>query len=388
MEELISQTKKLSSSSKNNGKLTQLAITQFHLLKAWLFAITVLVLVGYGQFRQHFDCKERGALDSTTWNLMCWTNGTTTVVTGPKDNAIPHVGIYFERNSEKNRIEKHDHIQWIWMMLISIVICSCITLKLWSSIFSNTNLKAVLRLEKKEKKEGKEKNFYQNELDMYTDELENFITSKTYEKVDISFQIFSYATISLMMTCLQIGITFYFIGTKYVFYGYKFCWQQLGLPPFDNVLVWPTVTKCTIHLSGLTGEIEVINTICTVPINETCSVLFAAIWWLQSVDLQVQIYSWIKFATCYRSYKMCRLWFRSNWPDAIREVDEICNFEATKGKNDSLSNKSRQCIDMIFILYLLSLKIKNRKYMERLIIDTLDRLNVNINGQGLSESGL
>jgi len=77
--ELVSQVKKLFSSKSNGGRLVYKLTDQLHYYKQVLLATSIVLLLGYSQFRAHFSCSGNGRLDGSVLTNFCWINGTTTI---------------------------------------------------------------------------------------------------------------------------------------------------------------------------------------------------------------------------------------------------------------------------------------------------------------------
>lgn len=78
-EELVNQAKRLFSSKRNAGKLVYNLTDKLHYYKQLLLATSIVLLLGYSQFRAHFLCQGSDRVDKITLTNLCWINGTTTV---------------------------------------------------------------------------------------------------------------------------------------------------------------------------------------------------------------------------------------------------------------------------------------------------------------------
>lgn len=78
-DEFVKQFKRLFSSKCNGGKLVYNLSDKLHYYKQILLAIGIILLLGYSQFRAHFECQGSDRVDSKTLTNFCWINGTTTV---------------------------------------------------------------------------------------------------------------------------------------------------------------------------------------------------------------------------------------------------------------------------------------------------------------------
>lgn len=77
--ELVSQIKRLFSSKKNGAKLVNNLTDRLHYYKQVLLATSIVLLLGYSQFRGHFRCVGTKQLDEGMLTDFCWINGTYTL---------------------------------------------------------------------------------------------------------------------------------------------------------------------------------------------------------------------------------------------------------------------------------------------------------------------
>lgn len=78
-DEFVKQCKRIFSSKTNNGKLAHPLTYQLHYYKVLLLAGSIVVLLGYSQFREHFQCQSRNEINEKALTNFCWLNGTTTI---------------------------------------------------------------------------------------------------------------------------------------------------------------------------------------------------------------------------------------------------------------------------------------------------------------------
>lgn len=78
-DEFVSQIKKLFSSKCNGGKLIYNLTDKLHYYKQILLALSIVLLLGYSQFRDHFLCQGTDRVDRKIVTNLCWINGTTTL---------------------------------------------------------------------------------------------------------------------------------------------------------------------------------------------------------------------------------------------------------------------------------------------------------------------
>lgn len=80
LDELVKQVRRLFSSKSNGSRLVFNPTDRLHYYKQILLAISIVLLLGYSQFRAHFECQgvDKG-LNSETLTNFCWINGTTTL---------------------------------------------------------------------------------------------------------------------------------------------------------------------------------------------------------------------------------------------------------------------------------------------------------------------
>lgn len=78
-EEFLKQTQKLFSSKQNAGKLVYNLADRLHLWKLLLLGLSLVLLVGYSQFRSNFECQGSDQVHRKDLTNFCWVNGTTTL---------------------------------------------------------------------------------------------------------------------------------------------------------------------------------------------------------------------------------------------------------------------------------------------------------------------
>ncbi|KAG9510477.1 hypothetical protein GZH46_00983, partial [Fragariocoptes setiger] len=498
MDEILSQVKKLFS-NKNNSKLAQPWANRFHRFKMILLIMSITLMIGYRQFRAHFDCNlkpnARGnAYEKSSIDNACWNNGTFTVDSDVNLGHMPHVGIYFTEGGGK--IVSHDHIPWLWAVLIVMLACSIMAEATWASTFADKVIKSVLRLgeaPKNDESSGKSKdiekgakgsaktmtndeqtqcdlkyispvklrngdqgetkndgrcsdlvpssvtstltivdtrtnlshhdddtssnhkfqfplqsvdqnsaasyvvdannneqccvkfetvdNSYDKELDKYIEELVLFFTSRTSRRINLSKRYLRCEAISFMLTCVQACIPLIVIGTSYITYGWTYAMYTLYGSPEHLRLLWPIITQCRIEQFSATGAVDYFTTSCTVPLNALSGILFGVIWWFQAVDLIVQICEISRITTMYHSYNIARRLLAPQWRNVTTSVDYICRFplilddrhhkhQTSTSDNDDV----RSMINVIFLLYLLRIRLGSRHLMEDVVLHLEIRL--------------
>lgn len=96
-DELVRQARRLLSSKSNGGKQVPKLTDRLHTYKQVLFAICIALVLGYSQFRDHFDCQgvegvDKG-LDKKSLTNFCLTNGTTTITQKHPHNKNRYVSV-------------------------------------------------------------------------------------------------------------------------------------------------------------------------------------------------------------------------------------------------------------------------------------------------------
>lgn len=154
-EELMKQVRRLFSSKINGGKLVYKLTDRLHYYKQTLLALSLVLLLGYSNFRDHFKCQGSGSVDGKTTTTFCLINGTTTLdvidSTGQKREVLgrggPHVGLHYAPTREGQlELITHNYMRDLWPLLISMAICSYIAQRSWASIFKHETLRALLKL--------------------------------------------------------------------------------------------------------------------------------------------------------------------------------------------------------------------------------------------------
>ena len=80
MKGLIKQAQRLFSSKKNGGKLVYKLTDRLHCYKQNLIFLSIALLLGYSQFRTHFECTTTNPyLSKKDVTSFCWINGTYTL---------------------------------------------------------------------------------------------------------------------------------------------------------------------------------------------------------------------------------------------------------------------------------------------------------------------
>lgn len=79
LEEFVKQCKRIFSSKSNNGKFAHPLTYQLHYYKILLLAASIVLVLGYSQFREHFNCQSLDQMDKKATTNWCWINGTTTI---------------------------------------------------------------------------------------------------------------------------------------------------------------------------------------------------------------------------------------------------------------------------------------------------------------------
>lgn len=80
LDEFIKQAKRLFSSKSNGANLIYSTTDKLHKYKLILLAVSIGLLLGYSQFRPHFNCQNSDTkIDVKALDAFCWINGTTTL---------------------------------------------------------------------------------------------------------------------------------------------------------------------------------------------------------------------------------------------------------------------------------------------------------------------
>lgn len=93
-EELVRQARRLFSTKNNGGKQVRQLTDRLHAYKQVVIALSLILLLGYSQFREHIRC--RGYSDQLDWKTLtdfCLINGTTTVLDRIADEQSPAVSL-------------------------------------------------------------------------------------------------------------------------------------------------------------------------------------------------------------------------------------------------------------------------------------------------------
>lgn len=75
----VKQAQRIFSSKKYGAKLVDNPTDRLHNWKLILFGLSIVFIIGYSQFREHFKCFANEQLDSKILTNFCWLNGTTTL---------------------------------------------------------------------------------------------------------------------------------------------------------------------------------------------------------------------------------------------------------------------------------------------------------------------
>lgn len=76
---LVDQVRRLFSSKNNGGRLVFKLTDRLHHYKQVLLATSIVLLLGYAQFRPHFQCEGLEKVNEKTLTNFCWINGTHTL---------------------------------------------------------------------------------------------------------------------------------------------------------------------------------------------------------------------------------------------------------------------------------------------------------------------
>lgn len=113
--QFVSQVQRLFSSKKNGGKLIHSTTNRLHGYKQVLLAICIVFLLGYSQFREHFQCAAADGIDKKQMTNFCWANGTSTVLTKKQ----PPKQAYLKSNGGK-QVHQNQSFQDLRTPIVSI----------------------------------------------------------------------------------------------------------------------------------------------------------------------------------------------------------------------------------------------------------------------------
>lgn len=84
--EFVKEARRLFSSKSNGGKQVPTWTNRLHLHKQVLIALSIVLLIGHSQFRDHFVCQGIQGADQKVTTNFCLINGTTTVLNSNESN--------------------------------------------------------------------------------------------------------------------------------------------------------------------------------------------------------------------------------------------------------------------------------------------------------------
>lgn len=113
LNQFILQVRRLFSSKTNSGKIIYNLTDRLHYYKQVILGASIVLLLGYSQFRPHFECQGIEVLDKKTLGPFCWINGTTTF-----DLQAKHAAVVQENLARINKTDK-DSISYYLNKLVS-----------------------------------------------------------------------------------------------------------------------------------------------------------------------------------------------------------------------------------------------------------------------------
>lgn len=105
LEQFVLQVKRLFSSKTNSGRLVYNITDRLHYYKQVIFGASIVLLLGYSQFRSHFDCQGVEKTDKKLMGTFCWINGTTTFDVQAKHKAVLQQTLARVNRSDENSIK-------------------------------------------------------------------------------------------------------------------------------------------------------------------------------------------------------------------------------------------------------------------------------------------
>lgn len=105
LDQFVLQVRRLFSSRTNNGRLVYNITDRLHYYKQVIFGASIVLLLGYSQFRSHFDCQGVAGLDKKTLGAFCWINGTTTFDTQAKHKTVLEHNLARVNRSDESSIK-------------------------------------------------------------------------------------------------------------------------------------------------------------------------------------------------------------------------------------------------------------------------------------------
>jgi len=93
LDQFVGQVRRLFSSKNNPGKQVPKLTDKLHSYKLAILALSIVFLIGYRQFRDHFSCQGIRGVDKSEITNFCITNGTSTVVVagGKEDQRVSFI---------------------------------------------------------------------------------------------------------------------------------------------------------------------------------------------------------------------------------------------------------------------------------------------------------
>ncbi|XP_014260061.1 innexin inx2-like [Cimex lectularius] len=258
-------------------------------IDSWLFKLYKLtgiafvflsILVSARLYSGHpMVCTETKELPEDLINAYCWMNSTFTVSLpkdGHTDNRLTTVGTeFYTTGSVKQKY--HKYYQWFSLVLLLLSSLCYLPVYLWNRLERGKLELLILGLDSDAITESV-KNARKKNLLHYL--IKNLHTHKMY---------------ALVFFCCEVGVLF-LIGAQRSFMN-SFFEEELFMFYYKIVLdliigskttrsnmlseLFPKLTKCTFRMHGPTGELQVFNSLCLLPVNIVAEKVFTALWlWL------------------------------------------------------------------------------------------------------------
>ncbi|XP_053207227.1 innexin inx2-like [Panonychus citri] len=310
-------------------KPTTIDNTVFKLHYRWtvnMLLVACAVVTSTQFFGDPITCiKSESFINSAIINNYCWIEGTFTLPRALTKVAGTEVAL---PGIEKTPVDAtdmliHKYYQWVWWVLFLQAMSFYVTRLIWKSWENGIVARLINNLNQTILQESKKKE--------HSSFLVDFLSSRRGTFDHYAKKFLFCEILNLTHVIVQIIITDTFLGGNFLDYG-ALVLAYSGDPEETNPMtkVFPKMTKCTFRVYGSSGDIQIYDNFCLLPLNIINEKIYLFLWiwfiFLAAVSALSVIHRIVSFVYPPCRHRLLQMISRRAKPEAHSTLIESLNY--------------------------------------------------------------
>ncbi|EEC05226.1 innexin shaking-B [Ixodes scapularis] len=247
--------------------------------------LTVLILIAFAVLittKQYvgdpIECDRSFGVSASVLNLYCWIHATysvTSLFRNADDKSIVYPGVGNSMHHMNHEdFQYHKYYQWVGLLLFLQALFFYVPRWLWKAL-EGGHLKVLVRnlefdiVDSETKREKKEL-------------LVEYLISHLRQQDTYAWKYFVCEALALLNVVGQLFLIDRFLGGEFMTYGLeviRFVSQDPDDERLDPMIrVFPRVAKCQFHKFGPSGNVEIHDAVCVLPLNIVNEKIYVFLW--------------------------------------------------------------------------------------------------------------